>query len=217
MHALRAFIQEQMDARGWAPTDLARASSLSKQTVSNLLAQQDGPMTRMLRPETITGLARAFAVNELVILAKIGEAMGLPVSEPVVVYDASRVPNEDLIRVLTERLRAKEVVGNAEHPAPMTTQQDPADIPAGGESSADLAWPRPPVVTLHRRGWNGGEATRETDPDAWLETPNDATPPPPPIDEAAARRTGGPSRGAQLRARQDASGEAPDEPPSSDT
>jgi hypothetical protein len=54
--------------------------------------------------ETVAGLARAFSVSESVVLHRIGEAMGLPVHEPVQVVDATRVPDEELVRELARRL-----------------------------------------------------------------------------------------------------------------
>ena len=37
MHALRRYVHQGMDAKGWTPADLARASGITKQTVSNIL------------------------------------------------------------------------------------------------------------------------------------------------------------------------------------
>lgn len=105
MHALRRFIQERMDARAWKPADLAAASGISKQVVSGMLKDDREYIDRMPSEATITGLCRAFSVEREVLLAVIGEAMGLPVSTPVYVYDASRVPNEELVRELDKRLR----------------------------------------------------------------------------------------------------------------
>lgn len=104
MHALRTFVQAQMDERGWTQSDLVAASGITKQVVSSLVSDARPKLDRLPMDKTIDGLARAFHVDRNVVLAKIGEAMGLPVSEPVVIYDASRVPNSDLLRVLSERL-----------------------------------------------------------------------------------------------------------------
>src|SRR5690554_566323 len=100
MHALRKYVQTQMDARGWRPADLANASGISKQVVSGLLADTRDHIDRMPSEKTITGLCRAFSIQRPVLLAVIGEAMGLPVDRPVKVADASRVSNDELIREL---------------------------------------------------------------------------------------------------------------------
>lgn len=104
MHALRMFVQERMDARGWRPADLVTASGINKQVVSGLLTDDRDSIDRMPSERTIAGLCRAFSVDRDTVLAVIGEAMGLPVTRPVVVYDASHVPNDELIRELAKRL-----------------------------------------------------------------------------------------------------------------
>lgn len=104
MHALRKFVQDRMDARGWRPADLVTASGINKQVVSGLLTDDRDSIDRMPSEKTIAGLCRAFSVDRDTVLAVVGEAMGLPVARPVVVYDASHVPNDELIRELAKRL-----------------------------------------------------------------------------------------------------------------
>jgi len=118
MHALREYIQAQLDSRGWVAADLAKHSGISKQVVSGLLNDDRASIDRLPLDSTIDGLAQAFRVERDVILAKVGEAMGLPMSRTVVVYEASGVPNDVLIQELRRRLR-EDVMGNAEHPAPI--------------------------------------------------------------------------------------------------
>lgn len=105
MHALRKYVQEQMDDRGWRPADLVTASGISKQVISGLLADPRDHIDRMPSEKTIAGLCRAFSVPRQVLLAVVGEAMGLPISRPVEVADASRVSNDELIRELARRLQ----------------------------------------------------------------------------------------------------------------
>lgn len=104
MHALRKFVQDQMDARNWRATDLAARSGISKQVISGLLTDDRDTVDRMPTEKTIDGLCKAFRIDRDVLLAVIGEAMGLPVNRPTVVYDASRVPSDELILELARRL-----------------------------------------------------------------------------------------------------------------
>lgn len=122
MHALRRFIREQMDARGWTAADLVRASGLTKQTISVRLSDDRDRLPAPLEDATVAGLARAFGVDPKVVLVKVGEAMGLPMGETVVVYSAEGVSNEELIRVLSERL-AKAAEGSGRPPM----KNDPSD------------------------------------------------------------------------------------------
>ncbi|WP_127572724.1 hypothetical protein [Georgenia faecalis] len=192
----------------------SRGLTLSYTTVDKIRA---GTYTSRPKPQTLEALAELSGRP----LSVVYEAAGVPM--PLRPFAADLPPEADLLEpdqrkaiygivrafvrqnreLYAARRQDKEVVGNAQHPAPMNAQHDPT--PGGGE-----------VLKLHRRGMNDGQATTETDPDAWLETADDGAPPPPPIEQAAARRTGGPSKGAQLRAQQDAAGEAPDEPPATD-
>lgn len=138
MHALRMFVQAQMDERGWTQSDLVAASGITKQVVSSLVSDARPKLDRLPQDKTIDGLARAFRVDRNVILAKIGEAMGLPVSEPVVIYDASRVPNSDLLRVLSERL-SKAGEEHEHRSAPMNPAGE-SPAPGGDSGSPKSAW-----------------------------------------------------------------------------
>lgn len=104
MHALRWFVQQSMAARGWTQSDLARESGITKQVVSGLLTDSRDKLDRLPQDKTVDGLAAAFGVDRSVVLHAIGAAMGLPVSAQVVVYDASKVSDEDLLRALADRL-----------------------------------------------------------------------------------------------------------------
>lgn len=135
MHALRKFVQDQMDTRNWRAADLAARSGISKQVISGLLTDDRDTVDRMPTEKTIAGLCKAFSVSRDAVLAVVGEAMGLPVGRPTVIYDASRVPNDELIRELARRLG--EAGGEHVHgSAPIT--------PAGGSPATDnvRAFPR---------------------------------------------------------------------------
>lgn len=104
MHALAAYLNEQMDARGWKQADLARASGLTPQTVSNLVTDDRPALVQRPDQATVEALAAAVANGNVgQVLSKVAEAMGLPV-ETVTVYDASRISDEQLIDELSRRL-----------------------------------------------------------------------------------------------------------------
>lgn len=132
MHALRKFVQDQMDARNWRAVDLVTRSGINKQVISGILTDDRDTVDRMPTEKTIAGLCKAFRIDRDVLLAVIGEAMGIPVSRPTVVYDASRVPSDELILELARRLR--EVGGeHVQRSAPIT--------PAGGSPVVDNVRP----------------------------------------------------------------------------
>ena len=117
MHALRAFIEGEMDRRGWKAADVARHSGLSKQAISKMLADDREQLTTRIDDTTAAGLARAFSTSTTTVLSKVAEAMGLPVGETVTIYAAGRVSDDELLRVLAARL-AKVGEGRGEQPAP---------------------------------------------------------------------------------------------------
>lgn len=105
-HALRRFLEEGLERRGWSQATLARESGLSKQVINGIVGDERSRLDRLPQDKTVDGLARAFEVEREVVLSVIGAALGLPVAEPVVVYDASGVADSDLLRELARRLDA---------------------------------------------------------------------------------------------------------------
>lgn len=103
-HAFRRFIEGSMAQRDWLQSDLVRESGITKQVVSGLLNDPRERLDRLPHDKTVNGLARAFGVERGVVLTAIGEAMGLPMQEPTILYDATGVTNENLLRELADRL-----------------------------------------------------------------------------------------------------------------
>lgn len=117
MHAWSRYIQEYLDAHpGKKPADLARDSGVSPQLLSTILNDPRSRLTTRPDEKTVVLLAKAMGVSPDVLLSKVGVAMGLPVNRAVVVYDASRASNEDLIQILASRL--KECEDRARQSAP---------------------------------------------------------------------------------------------------
>ncbi|HJF51249.1 MAG TPA: helix-turn-helix domain-containing protein [Brachybacterium paraconglomeratum] len=104
MHAYRKFVQDEMDKRGWTAAELSRASGLSRQNLSRILNDDRDVLQRRPEPTTITSLSRAFQLSEDAVLSFVAEAMGFR-SERVSVPDASALSDDELLRILAERLR----------------------------------------------------------------------------------------------------------------
>lgn len=109
MHELARYVQGLMDQAGWRQADLARASGVSKEVVSNLLDKRRDGMTRPPAPETIAGIARAFPgrTNEQMLWLRVAQSMGLPVGTEVTVPDPDALTDQQLLDVLARRLAAR--------------------------------------------------------------------------------------------------------------
>jgi transcriptional regulator with XRE-family HTH domain len=109
MHALRRFIQSELDNRGWQARDLVKASGLSKQLVSNLLNDDREAMPQLPRTATLEALANAFNVTTAHITTVAVEALGIPgVQAPAVVHQIHQVDDEVLLRELLRRAVTRE-------------------------------------------------------------------------------------------------------------
>lgn len=149
MNAFRRFLEDGATRRGWSQSDLARESGISKQVISNILKDTRTHLDRLPQDKTIDGIARAFDVDRMVVLSEIAQAMGLPVRETVVRYDASGVADADLVRELARRLGVASLAGG-EDQEQRTGALSPEDLdwaaragePAlGSEPSADGSLP----------------------------------------------------------------------------
>lgn len=160
MHAYRRFVQTEMDKRGWTAADLQRSSGLTKQNLSRLLRDEREQLQQRPDAATVTALANAFSVDEKLVLSHVAEAMGLPTSR-VEVAAAADLSNEELLRILAERLSR----GGTHEPAPdpaaaspapdrddladpaqphgATTRPDGAHLARRGAPAADFAYPEP--------------------------------------------------------------------------
>ncbi|MCR6647765.1 MAG: helix-turn-helix transcriptional regulator [Cellulomonas sp.] len=128
MHAWSRFVREYLDVHGMRPAELARKTGVSPQVLSNLLNDRRDHLDRRPDPKTVALLARGMNVDESVLLSKIGEAMGLPVAEHVVVYSASRVSDDELIRELAARLRKRGETGGNTAPTSGAASAAPEEV-----------------------------------------------------------------------------------------
>lgn len=108
MHALRRFIQSELDSRGWQARDLVKVSGLSKQLVSNLLNDDRDILPQLPRTTTLEALARTFNVSTAHVTTVAVEALGVPgVNAPAVVHQIEEVDDEVLLRELLRRAVAR--------------------------------------------------------------------------------------------------------------
>lgn len=104
MHALRRFIQSELDSRGWQARDLVKASGLSKQLVSNLMNDDRDVLPQLPRTTTLEALAGAFNVSTAHVTTVAVEALGVPgVNAPEVVHQIREVGDEVLLEELLRR------------------------------------------------------------------------------------------------------------------
>lgn len=142
MHALREFIQKRMDTRSWAPADLARESGLSLQLVSQLLNDDRDVIANPPKASTVSGLARAFRVEESTVMRAAFAAMGYELDQTANVADLSSVPSSQLLRVLADRLGVSEEEYHRGNTAPIAdgvSQLEPDDDAARTNASYRLA------------------------------------------------------------------------------
>jgi transcriptional regulator with XRE-family HTH domain len=101
MHALGEYLSEEIHRRGWTAAELARRAGLTKQSVSNLMADKP-TLGRMLERRTFAGLAEALGVPSEVLVLKAADAMGIPVPPPPISSDLPEAPAtlEELERFL---------------------------------------------------------------------------------------------------------------------
>lgn len=174
MHAYRRFVESEMDKRGWTAADLQRSSGLTKQNLSRLLNDSREQLQQRPEPATVTALARGFGVSEPVVLSYVAEAMGLPVSR-VTVSDPAALSNEELLRVLAERLARgdahDQLANTPDSPRPRRAGAD--DVPVEGDAQPDgvttradgerdaRPWEENEYSLAAKRGLNRGRAARE--------------------------------------------------------
>lgn len=104
MHALRRFLQDGLDARGWKPADLYRASGLTRQRIYQMLDDDRDVLPAMPARETLEGIAGAFRVSMPAVVAVVFEAMGYSLAEARAAVDLSSVSNDELIEEIASRL-----------------------------------------------------------------------------------------------------------------
>jgi len=110
MNRLGAYVQAEMDWRGWTLTDLTKAAGLDESDLMPILARDwlaDWPSSQV-----IDAVARALHVPARELVLRAAEACGLAVDEEgpgATLVDSS---NEELMRELRRRLALGASAGN---------------------------------------------------------------------------------------------------------
>lgn len=151
MDALQEYIRGELDARGWRQADLARASGLSPQLVSQIMHTKRRK-TR-IEESTVAGLVRAFGEqHEPVIRRKVVEAMGMDPSPVQFVRTVQDASDEELLAELARRLNVSVRV-TAESGKSATFL-----VGLGGRGSSGEAAPAAPLRRVARRDDRGPSA-----------------------------------------------------------
>ena len=166
MHALRRYLQNGLDARGWAPAEFARRSGLTRQRVSQMLNDDRELLPQVPRRETLVAIARAFAVSESTVTAVAFEAMGYDLEAVRSEADLSTASSEQILRALADRLGigadAEDVMGNAQHPAPTSNV---TQLPTAGDVD-DAEMPHDVAARRTGRKSRAQQAREQQDQDA---------------------------------------------------
>ena len=161
MHALRRFIEQQLEENGWTTADLVRQSGLSKQHLSKMLNDDRDRLARLPNEETLLGLSKGLRVPLTTVVLKAAQACGVPVDvTEVEVVSPRALTTEQLLGEVRRRIEG----GVADDAAPTSK--------AGRAGSNVTKMPTPPTMDdinegraaahrtrRHRRDSNGGSQT----------------------------------------------------------
>ena len=136
MHAYQRFVRTEMDKRGWTAADLSRASGLSRQHLSRILGDDRDVLQRRPESSTIDALATAFGVSADYVLAFVAEAMGFP-SGRVAAPDPSALSDDELLRLLAERLRRAREYERRDAQAAAAGDGRAVGLPVAGHAQPD--------------------------------------------------------------------------------
>lgn len=114
MHALRRFIEQQMEDNGWTPTDLVRQSGLSKQHLSKMLNDDRDALPRLPSEQTLLGLAKGLRVPLNTVVLTAARACGVPVDVTEVEVSSPRALSTDqLLAEVRRRIEGEASDGTA--------------------------------------------------------------------------------------------------------
>lgn len=109
MHEYRRFIQEQLDARGWKPAELARRAGVHRQLVWKILHDDREYLGQMPDESTLAALAHGFGIPvDTVRTAAARSLSGYSDDGGPIVPDVQDVPTDVLLEELRRRLQVDE-------------------------------------------------------------------------------------------------------------
>lgn len=174
MHAYQRFVRTEMDKRGWTAADLSRASGLTRQHLSRILGDDRDVLQRRPESSTIEAFATAFGVSADYVLSFVAEAMGFP-SGRVAAPDPSALSDDELLRLLGERLRRAREYERDDSRSVRPGDGTAAGLPVAGDAeqdgviagAPDRPWLHDEFALAAKRGVNRGkEARRQQDREA---------------------------------------------------
>lgn len=152
MHALRRFIEQQLEDSGWTSADLARRSGLSKQHISKMLNDNRDKLARLPTEETLLGLSKGLGVPLNTVVLRAAQACGVPVDvTEVEVSTARALTTEQLLAEVRRRIEAGAADGTAKKRA--------------GDAGAEIHHlPKPPTMAEIEAGQAAAHRTRPKGP-----------------------------------------------------
>lgn len=106
-HALRNFIQEQMDQRAMDQAAFTKRSGLTRSHVSKLLHDERAALPQLPRRQTLDGIAKAFGISEQVVLAYAVEALGLGYEADDFRNELADASTDELLEALRARAHSE--------------------------------------------------------------------------------------------------------------
>lgn len=105
MHAYRKLVEQEMTAKGWGQSDLAKRAGLDRQVVHRIVKDERDRLKDPPHASTVEGLANAFDLPDTAVWSAVAEAMGLPrTAAPSIIHEVTGVSNEELIKELARRM-----------------------------------------------------------------------------------------------------------------
>ena len=153
MHALRRFIEQQLEDNGWTQSDLVRQSGLSKQHLSKMLNDDRDKLARLPSEDTLLGLAKGLRVPLNTVVLRAAQACGVPVDVTEVEVSSARALSTD--QLLAEVRRRIESAGASD---------GTAKTRAGDAGAQVHQLPKPPTMEEIQSGQAAAHRTRPKGP-----------------------------------------------------
>ena len=146
MHEYRRFVQDELDARGWKPAELARQSGLRRQLVWKILHDNRPTLGQMPDESTIEGIARGFGIPvDRVRIAAARSLRGYEDDGAPLSNDLSAVSNDVLLTEIRRRFEAAPLGAGRRPAAALVAEDEPKEFPTfSRDRTGDNAAGEPP-------------------------------------------------------------------------
>lgn len=143
MHEYRRFIQDELDARGWKPAELARQSGLRRQLVWKILHDNRPTLGQMPDESTMEGIASGFGIPvDRVRIAAARSLRGYEDDGAPLSNDLSAVSNDVLLTEIRRRFEAAPLGAGGRPATVLVAEDEPKEFPTfsrdrtGGDNAA---------------------------------------------------------------------------------